>query len=158
MTHNNTLKYINKLFILQTYNATYHCSIGTTPPQVNRKNKDLSGEGYTSNLFVPTLIFKVLYQQKSKVGDTVGLFKAKLTFEKGYTPNWTGELFIISESIPRRPYTVYRVKDLLGKKVAGTFYGAELQRVSKSTPDDTYRIEKFIKTKNTFSQMGKLPL
>ena len=70
----------------------------------------LSGVGYTANLLV------------------------KFVFEKGYKPNWTGELFIISERIPRRPYPVYRVKDLVGEKVAGTFYGTELRRVSRRKP------------------------
>ena len=35
---------------------------------------------------------------KFKVGDTTRIFKYKReTFDKGYTPNWTEEIFIILE-------------------------------------------------------------
>ncbi|CAL1301221.1 unnamed protein product, partial [Larinioides sclopetarius] len=65
--------------------------------------------------------------QKWLQGDTVRISKAKLTFEKGYETNWTEELFTVSECVKRVPL-VYRVKDLLGEDIKGTFYAQELQK------------------------------
>ena len=49
---------------------------------------------------------------KFKVGDTVRISKYKQkTFDKGYTFNWTEEIFIISELLNSNPYT-YRIHDL----------------------------------------------
>lgn len=58
-------------------------------------------------------------------GDTVRVSKHKLTFEKGYLPNWSEELFIVTECVKRDP-PVYRIKDLLGEPIQGTFYPQEL--------------------------------
>ena len=47
-----------------------------------------------------------------KIGDTVRISKYKRkTFDKGYTPNWTEEVFVISEIQPTDPIT-YKIKDL----------------------------------------------
>ena len=80
-----------------------------------------------------------------KVGDTVKISKYKRkTFDKGYTPNWTEEVFIISEIRPTDPIT-YKIKDLNGEEIEGTFYREELQK----TDQTIYIIEKVIrKTKD----------
>ena len=80
-----------------------------------------------------------------KIGDTVRISKYKRkTFDKGYTPNWTEEVFVISEIQPTDPIT-YKIKDLNGEEIGGTFYGEELQK----TDQTIYRIEKVIrKTKD----------
>jgi hypothetical protein len=49
----------------------------------------------------------------------------KRTFEKGYLPNFSKEIFIISKQIPRDP-PVYKLKDLDGEELKGTFYEKEL--------------------------------
>ena len=80
-----------------------------------------------------------------KIGDTVRISKSKRkTFDKGYTPNWTEEVFVISEIRPTNPIT-YNIKDLNGEEIGGTFYGEELQE----TDQTIFRIEKVIrKTKD----------
>ena len=80
-----------------------------------------------------------------KIGDTVRISKYKTkTFDKGYTPNWTEEVFVISEIRPTDPIT-YKIKDLNGEEIGGTFYGEEFQK----TGQIIYRIEKAIrKTKD----------
>ena len=83
------------------------------------------------------------------VGDTVRVSKHKLTFEKGYETNWTEELFIVTECIPRDP-PVYRIKDLLNEPIQGTFYAQELQRVQ---PKNEYAIEKILRKRK---RKGKL--
>ena len=44
----------------------------------------------------------------------------KGTFEKGFTPNWTEEVFTISSVKATKPPT-YAIKDTPGEPVQGTF-------------------------------------
>jgi hypothetical protein len=67
---------------------------------------------------------------KFKIGDQVRISKVKRTFEKGYLPNFSKEIFAISKQIPRDP-PVYKLKDLDGEELKGTFYEKELQKVIK---------------------------
>ena len=80
-----------------------------------------------------------------KIGDTVRISKHKRkTFDKGYTPNWTEEVFIIDQVRPTEPIT-YKIKDLNGEEIKGTFYREELQK----TDQTILRIERVIrKTKD----------
>ena len=68
---------------------------------------------------------------KFQINDSVRISKVKRTFEKGYLPNWTEEIFTITERIPRQP-PVYRLKDYSGELLEGVFYEAELQKVEKA--------------------------
>jgi hypothetical protein len=63
-------------------------------------------------------------------------------FRKGYLPRWTEELFTVSAIQYTDPIT-YKIKDLNGEEIKGTFYEQEMQ---KST-QDTFRIERVLKTK-----------
>ena len=65
---------------------------------------------------------------KFHVGDRVRLAKKKGHFEKGYTTNFTSEIFIVSKRIARTP-PVYKIKDLNGEEIEGTVYANELQLV-----------------------------
>ena len=64
------------------------------------------------------------------------------TFEKGFTPKWTEEVFTISSMKATKPPT-YTIKDTLGEPVQGTFYEQELQL----SPQEMFRIERVLKTK-----------
>ena len=64
-------------------------------------------------------------------------------FDKGYTPNWTEEVFVIDKVNSTKPVT-YNVVDLLGEKVEGSFYEKELQKAKQQT----FRIEKVVKRDN----------
>ena len=58
---------------------------------------------------------------KFKIGDTVRISKYKRnTFDKGYTPNWTEEVFIIDKIKQTNPIT-YGIKDLNGEEINGSF-------------------------------------
>ncbi|XP_056004154.1 uncharacterized protein LOC130049933 [Ostrea edulis] len=92
-------------------------------------------------------VWKTLYGKQSadttsrlQVGDRVRISKAKRTFEKGYLPNWTKELFTISRKVPGR--NVYRIQDDHGEELEGTFYEKELQQVIKD--DDVYEVEEIL--------------
>ena len=62
-----------------------------------------------------------------KVGDRVRISKVKNIFAKGYTPNWSTEIFIINKINDTVPYT-NNLKDLNGEEIIGSFHDRELQK------------------------------
>ena len=79
---------------------------------------------------------------KFKVGDYVRISKCKNIFAKGYTPNCSEEVFVISKIKNTVPWT-YIINDLNGEEIIGSFYGKELQKTNQKE----FRIEKVIKRK-----------
>ena len=77
---------------------------------------------------------------KFKVGDHVRISKYKNIFGKGYTPNWSEEVFVIKEIKNTFPWTYV----INGEEIIGTFYEKELQK----TNQEEFRIEKVIKRKD----------
>ena len=75
---------------------------------------------------------------KFKVGNHVRISKYKNIFTKGYTPNWSGEVFVVSKIKNTVPWT-YVVTNLNGGEIIGTIYEKELQ----TTNQQEFRIEKF---------------
>ena len=62
-----------------------------------------------------------------KVDDRVRISKFKNIFAKGYTPNWSREIFIVNKINDTVLYT-YNIKDLNDEKIIGSFYDRELQK------------------------------
>ena len=62
---------------------------------------------------------------KFKVNYRVRITKYKNVFSKGCTVNWIREIFIIDSVLKTNPWT-FKIKDLNGKKVIGSFYKKEL--------------------------------
>ena len=58
-------------------------------------------------------------------------------FEKGFIPRWTEEVFRISKMVLTIPIT-YKIINLKGEEIEGSFYELELQK----TTQVTFRIEK----------------
>ena len=65
--------------------------------------------------------------RRFKVGDRVRTSKFKNIFAKGYTPNWSKEIFIVNKINDTVPYT-YNLKDLNYEEIMGSFYDRELQK------------------------------
>ena len=74
------------------------------------------------------------------VGDKVRITVHKKVFEKGTAPNWSEEIFEISAIVPGRPLT-YRLKDLTGEKIEGSFYTEQLL----PTAQEIYRVERVLR-------------
>ena len=66
----------------------------------------------------------------------------KMFFSKGYTPNWSEEVFVVNKVENTVPWT-YLINDLNGKEIKGSFYEKELQK----TDQKEFRIVKVIKKK-----------
>ena len=62
-----------------------------------------------------------------KLGDRVKISKFKNIFAKGYTPNWSTEIFIVNKINDTVPYT-YNLKDLNDEEIIGILYDRELQK------------------------------
>ena len=129
-------EYINKLDdIVNEYNDTYHRTIKMKPVDV-KDNTYIDSMELHSN--------KKVHEKatKFKVGDHVRIFKYKNIFAKGYTPNWSEEVFVIKKVKNTVPWT-YVINYLNGDEIIGTFYKKELQKTNKQE----FRIEKVIKRK-----------
>ena len=86
------------------------------------------------------LIIKI---QNFKVGDYISISKHKNIFAKGYMPNWSEEVFVISKINNTVPWT-YVINDLNVKNIIGTFYEKELQKTNQIE----FRIAKVLKKKD----------
>ena len=67
----------------------------------------------------------ILKTPKFKVNDRVGITKYKNIFSKGYTENWSREIYIINSVLKTNPGT-YKTKDLNRDKILRSFYENEL--------------------------------
>ena len=116
--------------IVKKYNNTVHSPIKMKPKDVT---DDSFGEySEETNKKDP----------KFKVGDNVRISKYKNIFAKGYTPNWSEEVFVVNKVRDAVPWT-YIINDLNGEKIMGSFYERKLQK----TDQKEFRIEKVINCK-----------
>ena len=138
-TATESYRYVGDLLknVVHAYNHTYHRSIKMRPVDVT---EDRVLEVY-ENLY-PHLQRKAT-KLKFKVGDFVRISREKKKFEKGYTWNWSEEIFEIIQVIPHAQ-PVYRLQDLDKEEIEGTFYEAELQKVSKP---EAFKIAYIVKSK-----------
>ena len=136
-TDNNTYNYMDVLpELVEDYNNTVHSSTKLTPIDASKKKNELT---VWRNLYPDRFKINEL-TPKFSVGDEVRITKKKKVFEKGYTTRWTEEIFTIKEIQNTNPIT-YKLEDLQGEEIKGTFYEPELQK----TEQQIYRIEKIIK-------------
>jgi hypothetical protein len=137
-TENDDHKWIDLLKdLIKRYNNTFHHTIKMTPTQASKdKNYNKVYENTFQN-FPPENKSK----PKFNVGDYVRISLVKNKFEKGYTHNWSKEIFEIVEVKNTVPYT-YRIQDSNNEILEGSFYEPELQ---KTKAKDVYVIEKILK-------------
>ena len=112
-TSNNNSIYWNKLdTLLDDYNNTKHSSIKMTPTEASKKKNE---KQVFANLYEDE-IYRKPGKPNFSIGDKVRISKYKRrVFDKGYTPNWTEEVFVIDKINLTKPVT-YNIVDLLGEK------------------------------------------
>ena len=124
--------YIDKLDdIVNEYNNTYHTTIKMKPIDV-KDNTCINTDKETNDK-----------DPKFNAGDRVRISKYKNIFAKGYTPNWSEEVFVIKK-VKNTVQWTYVINDLNGEEIFGTFYEKELEKTSQ----EEFRIEKVIKRKD----------
>ena len=111
--------YINKLDdIVNEYNNTYHITIKTKTVDVTDNTCIDLIEVLRTNVKDP----------KFKVGDHVRISEHKNIFAKGYTPNWSEDVFVIKKVKHTIPWT-YVINDLTVKKLLEHFMKKNYKRL-----------------------------
>ena len=100
--------------VINEYNNTKHNTIKMKPKDVKNNKRVYINEHNEKD-------------SRFKVGDRVRISKFKNIFAKGYTPNWSKEIFIVDKINDTVPYT-YNIKDLNDEEIIGSFYDRELQK------------------------------
>ena len=123
--------------IVNKYNNTVHRSIKIKPIDVTSDsyaeyNEDSNEKG-----------------PRFKVGDRVKISKYKSVFAKGYTQNWSEEVFVVSK-IKNTVSLTYVINDVNGEPITGSFYEKELQKTSQ----EKFRIENVLKRKGDKLYVG----
>ena len=122
--------------IVDECNNSFHSSIKLKP-------KDLTDDNFIESKGFPEHNEEANKKNpKFKVDDHVRISKYKNIFAKGYTPNWSEEVFIVNKVENTVPWT-YSINDLNGKEIEGRFYEKELQKADQKD----FRIEKVITKK-----------
>ena len=138
--NNNTIYAYKIGESLKNYNSSFHRSVQMSPIAAS----DITNTHQVFANLYSDEIYKQVKKPKFRIGDRVRIskYKRKL-FDKGFTPNWTEEIFIINKILYTKPVT-YRLVDLRGETVTGSFYEPELQK----TTQEIFRIEKVIRRDN----------
>ena len=130
---NGNFKWLNILpKLIAAYNNTKHRTISMKPKNVTSREQVIDRFKKPSNVKTS--------KPKFKVGDKVRVSKAKQIFEKGYTPNWSTEIFTVTKVAPTIPVT-YHLKDYKDQPISGGFYEQELL---KAKYPDVYLVEKIL--------------
>ena len=116
--------------MVNKYNKTVHRTIKMKPIDVTDYSYPEYNEDFNKK------------DPRFKVGDHVRISNYNNNFSKGYTPNWSEEVFIVSK-IKNTVLWTYVVSDLIGEEITGSFYEKELQEASQ----EKFRIEKVLKRK-----------
>ena len=126
MHHTKSKSWISVLkTFVDNYNHTPHSAHDMRPVDVTSENRKL--------------VFKRLYPNNSsliecklKLGDKVRKIREKQEFEKGYTQNWSEEIFTIA--IVRQKHSVcwYKLTDSSGDFLDGIWYYYQLNLVSRN--------------------------
>lgn len=144
-THKRTRYYLDILdALVASYNNSTHRSISMKPNDVKAENEKAIFSKLYGNYF--SRIANKRKEASPTVGSKIRISKVKTAFEKGYLPNWTGEVFSVKKELGHPPKRVYKIEDMLGEEIAGSFYPEEIQRV-KSDPNTTLPVERIIKRK-----------
>lgn len=123
--------------LINEYNDTKHRTIGMKPNQVNKRNE----QQLLNTVYNYRHTITNTHKPKFQIGDPVRLSKYKNLFDKGYTPNWTTEIFKIRKIVYTVPIT-YLIESLSGEEILGTVYAEELQLAKHS---DLYLVERIIR-------------
>ena len=110
--------------VVSKYNNTKHSTIKMKPKDVKNDNKRVYINEHNEK---DTTKLRSSERSRFKVGDRVRISKFKNIFAKGYTPNWSREIFIVNKINDTVPYT-YNIKDLNDEEIIGSFYDREWQK------------------------------
>ena len=117
-------------YIFDRYNNTVHRTIKIKPI-------DVTGDSYADY----NEDFNKKYP-KFNISDHLRISTYKNVFAKGYTPNWSEEVFVVTK-IKNTVSWSYVFSDLNGEEITGRFYEKEFQKTSQ----EEFRMGKVLKRK-----------
>ena len=121
---------------MKIYLHRKHSTIGMPPIEAEKEH---NSSLVRQNLF--TFFQKNRKRQmkpKYKLNETVRIWKARRTFQRGYDENFSREYFKIREIKQNLPVPRYILEDSMGNPITGSFFQDEL---IKFEPDDLFEIE-----------------
>ena len=145
-TYKDDYKYLPVLqSIADSYNKTYHRTIGVSPTAVKESNAE---EVRLSTYFArqKNKTKPDLKRFKYKIGDYVRISHLKNVFTRAYDETYSGEVFQVYKRYHRGILPIYRLRDLQQEEIKGTFYESELQKIVVD-PNQTWRVEKVLKSR-----------
>lgn len=122
--------------LVNDYNNSVHRSIKMKPNKVTADDEERLVKLLNKSSFK-------VKKPKFKVGDHVRISRLKPIFEKGYTPNWTPEIFTVTKVQKTKPIT-YKLMDYRKEPIEGGFYEFEMLKVKNP---DIYLIDEILKRK-----------
>lgn len=140
-TINNNFKWFDKLQnFLKFYNNRVHRTIRMKPIDVNRENeKDIY-----ERVFKERNRKVVADKIKFPIGTYVRISKHKNLFEKGFTANFSNEVFRVI-GVNRIVPVTYFLEDFFSEPILGSFYTEELTKVGANPK--SYLVEKILRRK-----------
>ena len=128
--------------LLTSYNAAVHRSIGVAPIEVTHENEhalwlrqEREGLQRVGQRDITTPF---------RMGDQVRISVAKDIFDKGYLPNWSEQIYTVSQVLNVDPKQ-YKLQDYNNEEIRGSFYTAEMQKV---VPPERYAVERVIRQRS----------
>ena len=124
MSSRATKKYLDVLQdIVESYNATYHSSIGMAPKDVNIANSE-----YVWHSLYPPPVQRPR-KPRFNIGSFVRIQKKAKLFRKGYLSGWEPEIYTVVKVLKTTPYT-YQLANENGNKIKKNYYGRELALIT----------------------------
>ncbi|KAH7716703.1 hypothetical protein AAVH_15885 [Aphelenchoides avenae] len=128
LSHNRTKRWLDVLpSIVAAINRTKCRVTGMRPVDMNERNWQPVWRRLYSDSYTPQK-----QDTRYKSGTTVRMDVAKKTFEKGYLPNFSREVFKIKRVRPGNP-TTYALEDTTGEAILGKFYAPNFSRAHPVT-------------------------
>lgn len=124
--------------LVQRYNSRTHRTIKMRPKDVTKNDESHLLTEFNKRR-------EPRKKPKFSVNDVVRISKHKTLFEKGYTPTWGTELFVVDRVRHTDP-PVYHLRDENGENIKGSFYESEMQ---KTKYPGVYLVEKAIRRKGS---------
>ena len=122
---NKTKNWIDILdHVIENYNNTPHSAIGIAPNEVSESNRKQVYKRLYPDLGLRTVC-------KLKQGDQVRKIIDKEFYEKGFTQNWSEQIYIIDRVKQSNGVCYYYLKDHANTELPGIYYYYQLNLVSR---------------------------
>lgn len=143
-TAKGTRRYIDVLQqFVTSYNNTVHSSIKMKPSEVNNETERVVFKNlYGFDTYRDYLMSKMKSPTHSE-GDKVRLVYQQKSFDKGYYPNWSDEIYTINKVIKGKIQATDKLENHNGQVLDPSFYPHQLQPVI----ENAYRVESILDTR-----------